>query len=63
MKLPLFLEFWYETWQDWSLAITGGTTWPVLHLPTRGPSLFCNLNPEMAVLGLKRGQMKKIGPL
>ena len=30
---------------------------------TRGRSLFSNRNPEMAVLGPKRGQMKKIRPL
>ena len=29
---------------------------------TRGPSLFCKENPEMAVLGLKRAQTKKIRP-
>ena len=63
MKLPLFLEFWNETWQDWSLAIAGGTAWPVLKSATRGPSLFSNLNDQMAVLGLSRRQMKKIRAL
>ena len=26
-KLPRILEFWDETWQDWSLAIAGGDIW------------------------------------
>ena len=34
-----------------------------LNLATRGPSLFSNQNPEMAVLGVKRSQMKKIRAL
>ena len=63
MKLPSFLEFWHETWQDWSLAIAGGTVRPVLHLATRGPSLFSNPNPKLAVVGVLRGQMAKIRPL
>ena len=28
-------------------------------LTTRGPSLFSNLNPKLAVLGVLRGQMEK----
>ena len=31
-------------------------------LTTRGPSLFSNLNPKLAVLGVSRGQMEKIRP-
>ena len=32
------------------------------NLNTRGPSLFCNLNPKLAVLAFWRGQMAKIRP-
>ena len=45
-------QFWDETWQEWSMAIAGGTTRPVLNLATRGPSLFSNPNPKLAVLAV-----------
>ena len=51
-KLSKILEFWDETWQEWSMAIAGGTTRPVLNLATRGPSLFSNPNPKLAVLAV-----------
>ena len=40
-----------------------GTALSFLILATRGLSLFCNRKPEMAILGLKGGQTKKIRPL
>ena len=40
-----------------------GIALPFFEMATRGPSLFSDRNPEMAVLGLKRDQMKKIRPL
>ena len=32
-------------------------------MATRGPSLFSDRNPEIGILDLERGQMKKIKPL
>ena len=54
-KLPYFLEFWNETWWEWSLGINGGTEYAFVPFRHQGAELFSAKGGKMRVLSVFRG--------
>ena len=53
-KLSYFLEFWNETWWEWSLGINAGTEYAFVPFCHQGAELFCAKGGKMRVLGVFR---------
>ena len=53
-KLPYFLEFWNETWWEWSLGINAGTVYAFVPFRHQGAELFSAKGGKMGVLSIFR---------
>ena len=54
-KLSYFLEFWNETWWEWSLGINAGTEYALVTFRHQGAELFSGKGGKMRVLSVFRG--------
>ena len=54
-KLSYFLEFWNETWWEWSLGINAGTEYAFVPFRHQGAELFSAKGRKMRVLSIFRG--------
>ena len=54
-KLSYFLEFWNETWWEWSLGINAGTEYAFVPFRHQGAELFSAKGGKMRVLSIFRG--------
>ena len=48
-KLPYFLEFWNETWWEWSLGINAGTIYALVPFRQQGAELFSSKGGKICV--------------
>ena len=53
-KLPYFLEFWNETWREWSLAIDTGSLYTFVTFCHQGAKLFSGKGRKMRILSIFR---------